>query len=190
MSTVAVSRASWKRHVNAINPPRELRPWLTLPTSLSARLRAHSARFRVHPLRQQPDFCLPDEFEPIGLPRRCRIRVREVLLHCDNLPVVLARTIMPVRSTTSCWPGFRSLGAAPLGDILFGDPQVVRGELEFARLRRTHPLSQMANANFPGDTGEYLLYSRRCLFRRENNLMLVTEVFLPGITTLHTLADR
>ncbi|MEA5097361.1 MAG: chorismate lyase [Burkholderiaceae bacterium] len=190
MSAHPVSYACWHRHVNAINPPRELRRWLTLKTSLTVRLRAHCRQFRVHLLQQRPGVGRLDEFRLLSLPQRCCVQRREVLLCCDEQPVVLAYTVVPSRSTQSDWPGFHSLGETSLGEILFGDPLVERGERQFARLPPTHPLLQGANANFLRSTTEYLLYSRRCLFRRKNGLMLVTEVFLPSIMTLPTLADR
>ena len=140
----------------------------------------------MHRLTQRPGLCLPDELAAVNLQRRGRVREREVLLECDGVPVVFAHTIVPLNATASDWPFFSSLGERSLGTTLFGDPQVVRGALHFARLRSEHRLVRRACdvlgvARFDGP-----LYARRCLFRRKNGLLLVTEVFLPAIADIGT----
>ena len=85
----------------------------------------------------------------------------------------------------SDWPAFSALGEKSLGSTLFGDPQVHRGELEYARLRATHPLALRACAAAGLVLGESdMLYARRCLYRRHRGVLLVTEVFLPQVLDL------
>ena len=187
MIAAAVARARWQRHPNAVSPPIGLKPWLALPTSLTARLRAHCREFRVQRLRQQRESCLADEATLIALPRSGRAWVREVLLCCDGKPVVFAHTVVPLAATATDWPKFRSLGENSLGATLFGDPLVTRGHLQFARLSPSHPLARRIGARIPNTP--YPLYARRCLFARKNGLMLVTEVFLTGIETLSPLVN-
>jgi chorismate--pyruvate lyase len=71
---------------------------------------------------------------------------------------------------------------------------VARGALQFARLQPEHPMmrrmaratrQQQADSATPGAP----LYARRSLFRRNGGVMLVTEIFLPGIAGLE-LAPR
>nr|WP_269106516.1 chorismate lyase [Massilia sp. TS11] len=175
--------ARWHAHVNALDAPRALRHWLTGQGSLTAKLIAHSARFRVQRLHQHTALCLADEAQAVGLSQVARVWEREVLLRCDEVPVVFAHTVVPRTATAWDWPLFGSLGERSLGSTLFGDPLVRRGELEFARIRAGHPLWQRARAALavPDDT---TLFARRCLYRRRRGSLLVTEVFLPAVLDL------
>jgi len=180
--------ANWHRHVIAVNAPEALRHWLAGGGSLTNKLKAHSRAFRVQKLHQSPALCLADEAAAIGLHRPSRVIEREVLLRCDNTPVVFGHTVVPTSADAGDWPLFSALGERSLGSTLFGDPQVRRGELEFARLRASHPLARRARAAAGLDTtglqDKQILYARRCLYQRHNGLLLVTEVFLPQVLDL------
>lgn len=179
----AVGHARWFSHVNGVNPTREMRDWLTDTASLTLKLMAHSEQFRVRRLRQERGMCLTDEFAAVQLPRRACVQEREVLLQCDGRPVVYAHTIVPLNATTSDWPFFGTLGERSLGTTLFGDPRVRRGNMEYARLRAQHPLARRASAAL-GGAFDAPLFARRCLYRRKNGVLLVTELFLPTIAEL------
>jgi chorismate--pyruvate lyase len=165
-----------------------MRDWLTTPGSLTARLVAHSGAFRVQRLHQTGAICLPDEARAIGLPRPERVWEREVLLRCDGVPVVFAHTVVPTSSTASDWPLFSALGERSLGSTLFYDPLVTRGPLEFARLRPGHPLMRRALAALGDMPAAFApathFHARRCVYRRHQGLLLVTEVFLPTVLDL------
>ena len=186
MRVATLRQARWHGHVGAVNAPAAMRAWLTAGGSLTARLTAHSEAFRVQRLHQRTARCLFDEARAIGMQRPGRVWEREVLLRCDGAPVVFAHTVVPMSATAADWPLFNALGERSLGSTLFYDPQVTRGELEFARIRAGHPLMQRARAAL-GLGEETLLYARRCLYRRHRGTLLVTEVFLPAVLGL---ADR
>ena len=175
--------AAWQPHPLAVRAPARMHDWLTTPGSLTARLVAHSGRFRVHKLHQNSALCLADEARAIGLPRPERVWEREVLLECDGRPVVFGHTVVPRRCTASDWPLFSALGERSLGTTLFYDPKVERGQLEFARLRAGHPLVERVRAA-AGGLEETVYYARRCVYRRRQGLLLVTEVFLPSVLDL------
>lgn len=183
MRGASLRQAQWHGHVNAVNPPEALRPWLTEGGSLTARLVAHSAAFRVQRLHQRTARCLQDEARAVGMARPGRVWEREVLLRCDDAPVVFAHTVVPMSATAADWPLFNALGERSLGSTLFYDPRVVRGKLEFARIRAGHPLMQRAAAALGADM-DATLHARRCLYRRRRGSLLVTEVFLPGVLEL------
>ena len=183
MRIATLRQALWRPHVNAVNAPAAMRGWLTTGGSLTARLLAHSSAFRVQRLHQRTALCLADEARAIGMARPGRVWEREVLLRCDDRPVVFAHTVVPMSATASDWPLFSALGERSLGSTLFYDPQVRRGELEFARIRAGHPLMQRARAAL-GAGGATVLYARRCLYRRHRGTLLVTEVFLPSVLAL------
>jgi chorismate--pyruvate lyase len=176
-------QALWHTHVNALNAPPGMRPWLCAGGSLTARLSAHSDAFRVQRLHQRTALCLFDEARAIGMRRPGRVWEREVLLRCDGAPVVFAHTVVPMSASAADWPLFSALGERSLGSTLFYDPLVTRGQLEFARIRAGHPLMQRARAAL-GAMDDTILYARRCLYRRHRGTLLVTEVFLAPVLAL------
>lgn len=183
--SASLRQAQWQPHVLALNPPPAYVPWLTEDGSLTARLKAHSDSFRVQCLHQRTAVCLSDEAVAIGMHHRGRVWEREVLLRCDNTPVVFAHTVVPMSANASDWPLFSALGERSLGTTLFGDPLVRRGVLEFARLREGHPLAQRARAALGADAPDaHILYARRCHYQRRQGSLLVTEVFLPSVLEL------
>lgn len=183
MRAGTLRQARWHRHASAIGAPAALRSWLLESGSLTARLTAASGTFRVQRLHQHTALCLRDEAVAIGMRRPGRVWEREVLLRCDGQAVVFAHTVVPMSATAADWPLFNALGERSLGSTLFYDPRVVRGQLEFARLRAGHPLMQRARAALGLDDST-VLYARRCLYRRRRGTLLVTEVFLPAVLAL------
>ncbi len=191
MRPASLRRARWLAHPDGVHADAAMRDWLTTPGSLTARLIAHSRQFRVQKLRQAPSLCLADEAAAVGLPRPQRVLEREVLLRCDGRPVVYGHTVVPTSATASDWPLFSALGERSLGTTLFHDPLVQRGRLEFARIRPGHPLLARVLAALNGDgvRPDATYYARRCLYRRRQGLLLVTEVFLPAVLTLAANPD-
>ena len=161
-----------------------MRDWLATKGSLTARLATGSKTFRVRCLHQKVALCSLEEAAPIGLPRRERVWEREVLLCCEGVPVVFGHTVVPMSATASDWPLFSALGERSLGSTLFYDPLVTRGPLEFARLRSSHPLLARLRAALGKDLDKYVFHARRCVYRRHQGLLMVTEVFLPAVLNL------
>ena len=184
-SRCASRLAHWHQHINHVQAPAELRPWLLDQGSLTARLIAHSNHFQVQKISQRTGLCWWDEFEAVGLSRRAKVHGREVLLRCDSQAAVYAHTVMPLDANASQWPLFRSLGNRSLGSTLFNDAQVRRGALAFARLTPSHPAMRRAR-QLTGlnqcATGS--LFARRSLFYRCGAVLLVTELFLPVVWSL------
>ena len=185
----SLRQALWRRKALAVGAPAAMHGWLTTEGSLTAKLVAHSRAFRVQRLHQKSALCLADEAHLVGLPRRAHVWEREVLLRCDGEPVVFAHTVVPLSATATDWPLFSALGERSLGTTLFYDPLVERGQLEFARIRPGHPLMERACAALGCDR-HTVLYARRCLYRRKRGTLLVTEVFLPRVTSLAPASQR
>ncbi|MCS0595734.1 chorismate--pyruvate lyase family protein [Massilia agri] len=183
MRSGSLRQAAWQPHAGAVRAPATMHDWLTTEGSLTARLIAHSERFRVRRLHQKSAMCLADEARAIGLPRPERVWEREVLLECDGKPAVFGHTVVPTSCTASDWPLFSALGERSLGTTLFYDPLVRRGQLEFARIRAGHPLFARVRAVI-GGADDTIYYARRCVYRRHQGLLLVTEVFLPEVLKL------
>jgi chorismate--pyruvate lyase len=179
----SLRQALWHAHLNGVQAAAGMRAWLGADGSLTARLIAHSRRFRVERLHQRSTLCLADEAAAIGMARPGRVWEREVLLRCDERAVVFAHTVVPRSDSAADWPLFGALGERSLGSTLFYDPLVRRGELEFARIRAGHPLMQRARAALGGHDHP-VYYARRCVYRRHQGTLLVTEVFLPSVLEL------
>lgn len=186
----ASSHAQWFSHVNAVNPSPQMRHWLTDRISLTVKLAAHCRQFRVQRLHQQRGMALADEYQALGLARRIGVRERDVLLRCDEVPMVFAHTVVPLSASATDWPFYSSLGERSLGFTLFCDPQVMRGALHYARLYPGHPLLQRAAVALGMPGFAQPLLARRCLFRRKRGSLLVTEVFLPTISGLALRQDN
>jgi chorismate--pyruvate lyase len=190
----SLRRARWLAHPDGVGAGAAMRDWLSTPGSLTARLIAHSRQFRVQKLRQASKVCLADEAAAIGLARPQHVWEREVLLRCDGKPVVYGHTVVPMSATASDWPLFSALGERSLGATLFYDPLVRRGQLEFARIRPGHPLLARVQAALgkEGQDGQSntVYHARRCVYRRRQGLLLVTEVFLPAVLNLAATATN
>lgn len=180
MTLHSVKHAQWHAHINGVQAPQHMQHWLTDSMSLTRKLIERCQHFRVQRLMQGNALILPDEQHVTALPRRTMVQQREVLLCCDEIPVVYAHTVVPLSATASDWPFFNSLGDRSLGTTLFGDPCVQRGTLEYARLGAQHPLVARASVSL-GVALPVPLFARRCLYARKRGLLLVTELFLPSI---------
>jgi chorismate--pyruvate lyase len=171
---------SWL-HQPAVRGP--LRRWLTARGSLSERIRRAcrdgGGEFRVLPLSQRHAPAWPDERAALGLPRQGMPLVREVLLYCGDRPLVFARSLAAAGHLDGPWRALRGLGARPLATMLFADPCIARGALEFRGLDARDPLYRSAAAAVAGLPAG--LWARRSVFRRQRAPLLVTEVFLPGV---------
>ncbi|CCQ09490.1 Chorismate--pyruvate lyase [Pseudoalteromonas luteoviolacea B = ATCC 29581] len=135
--------------------------------SLTARLKAHYTSFHVEVLSEKRCMPLPGlntDLEKTKTPMWCR----EVLLWCDNQPIVYAQSWIPehVQEMTK-------LGNTPLGEVLFQSPIWLRGDLQLAKVNDTiHCLLDKLNLE------KEEKYARRSEFSRGEHSILVCEVFL------------
>lgn len=169
------------RPPRATVPPR-LRPWLTDPGSLTARIRARCQRFAVRVRSQRLAPVHRDEAKLLGLRAGELAWLREVVLEADGVAVVYARSIMPLANLRGRWNLFTGLGNRPLGAALFADPRIVRQRLHVARLdirdRRHRGAARIA------PEASRSLWARRSVFLLAGRPLLVCEVFLPAIERL------
>lgn len=161
-----------------------LYPWLTEHGSLTAAICAQAKHFRVQRLRQTLSLPLIDEAQVLGLTMGTRAWLREVLLVANEVPVVYARSWIRQDDMRGAWHLFSKVGQRPLGHALFSDPRIERGKLYYqcfdARDVRFRQAMQEGNIQqSPTD-----LWARRCLFRRQQQELLVSEFFLPSILKL------
>jgi chorismate--pyruvate lyase len=152
----------------------QTRRWLLDEGSLTKRLVAASQHFHVRVLGQY--FARPHQNETrlLHLPQRQHCLIREVILHCDQRPVVFARSLMPLDTLNGPFRYLRKLGSLPLGALLFADPGLKREEFEIA-------YAGAASFDVPSLLGPQpeALWGRRSKFRLRGKQLLVGEIFLP-----------
>jgi chorismate--pyruvate lyase len=155
-------------------PPENLMPWLAYTGSLTAALKQLSGGdFSVRVLGQSWQLPRAEECRALNLNRHSRALVREVLLIGCGQPWVYARSILPLRSLQGKSRNLRSLDDRPLGELLFSEPGIRRGEIEFNQLRRNPDLQAQGLCD-GGDSA----WGRRSIFWLRGKPLLVAEAFL------------
>jgi len=157
--------------------------WLLDPNSLTARLKQNCQTFHVEVLGQHIEPCTLDE-------ANCNVSVgedvliREVLLYCDNIPQVFARSLLPLASLTGAEQQLAHLGDQPLGQVIFSNPSLERKNIEIARFDHKSPVAQLAHSlglNFDVESNPaQVMWGRRSTFLLHNKPFIVAEVFLPN----------
>ncbi|MDE3021278.1 MAG: chorismate lyase [Pseudomonadota bacterium] len=153
------------------------RSWAMDPGSLTHKIRNRCNLFSVQLLHQGIGRLLTFEIKLLGSSTPELSQVREVLLMADGLPVVYARSILPLSLARRYGP-IRTLGERPLGDTLFTNKNAGRKAIQIFRILPSHPLYPK-NLNFVDP-----LYARASIFSLNNQPLLVTDVFLPAILKL------
>ncbi len=158
--------------------PTALRPWLLDRGSLTQRLIAASnGCFRVRVLHQQiarPQF---SETRVLAMPRGHLALIRQVILYGCDQPWVFARSVLPLSSLTGRLRLLRKFDDRPLGDYLFREPGLRRGELE---ITCQSPASAVLPKEF--SEGRDALWGRRSVFFVDHKPLLISEFFLPTFT--------
>lgn len=178
------SNTQWYKESRFVHSPAYLHPWLIHRGSLTQRLKSLSSQFSVIRLQQSHGLCLSNEYEVWSGKSRQYYPQREVLLLCDNIPLVWGYTVVVSQAVMRDWPFYQRLGTMPLGQRLFTDHSIHRGELEFSKIGDSHPYIKRLNDVLPEPIVDHPLYARRSMFYRRQGAMLVTEVFLPAINPL------
>ena len=174
-----------------------LKNWLLDENSLTARLKSCCDTFQVKVIGEEQQICTANEACELikaGEP----ILVREVLLYCDNVAQVFARSLLPLKSLTGREEALGQLGEQPLGQVLFNNPSLKRQGLELSSFTHDSSMALLAKnlarqipELVPGKVldktpapiaGELdnALWGRRSIFMIENKPLMVAEVFLPG----------
>jgi chorismate--pyruvate lyase len=170
-----------RRRLRNTRVPEMIRPWLHDRGSLTARLKmaCTSGDFRVQVLAQGWGRPLYSERALLGMRRGEIALVREVALLCGGERWVFARTLIPASTLRGPARRLVHLGERPLGEVLFSDPHMQRGETEVARLLPRHPLFASAVGGLARPPEK--IWGRRTLYYLSRRPLLVNEIFLPAI---------
>lgn len=156
--------------------PMDVRDWVLWDGSLTAGVRGRCpSGFALRLLRQR--WCLPhhDEARVLGMVSGRRALLREVALCCGDEPLIMARTVIPAASLRGRQRRLAGLGRKPLGEVLFRDHSVRRGDFAVGYMT----LAQAGVA--AGRWRDIAVHARRALFRIGGAPLLVSEFFLPGL---------
>ena len=147
--------------------------WLFEPSSLTAKLKSKSKTFSVKVLSEQLFTLSPKQQALLGCSTQIAIN-REVILLCDNTPMVYAQSWLPKGDKSN---PLHNMGERPLGDVIFKNPALKRTDIEVATFNLSHSIQQLlAQLNLPNTE----LLGRRSVFSLHEYKFLVCEVFLPG----------
>ena len=152
--------------------------WLLDPSSLTAKLKRYCNEFRVEVLGEQVELCHQLEANNV-IKENEQVLVREVLLYCDDVPQVFARSLLPLSTLTDDEQELADLGSQPLGQVLFNNPSFERKNVEIAYFDQNSPVGQLVKTLDIDITEEYLIWGRRSLFFVHQKPLMVAEVFLP-----------
>lgn len=144
--------------------PRCWKGWLEEPGSLTRRLkRLAQGSFAVKVINEYWGVADSSECRALSLRYKQWVYIREVELWGRGQCWVKAKTLIPKSSFRGSLVSLRSIGSQPLGERLFSDPQISRGNIEIT---------------YCNDGGEPV-WARRSLFSLGKQSLLVTEVFMP-----------
>lgn len=166
----------WNSETQPLHCTKNVASWLCDHNSLTKKLELQFNNFSVE-IKQQvnikPTTLLSSLFD-----HEDKIFVREVFLVCDGQPVVFAQTEIPFSTLSEQQAKLANIGEQALGNILFQDPSMLRGQIEITEFKQGslfHQLSEDLQQPI-----EYSLWARRSLFYLNNKPLLVTELFLPA----------
>ena len=122
--------------------------WLNEEGSITAKISSDS-KFKLKILSDDIGKAEDEEYLALNIPSQ-KVRIREVILYGDLVPLVYARSIIPNQTSSKGYPGLGSIGSKPLGDLLFQSQLFIKTHREFAQFqssdkevvwgRRTHYL--------------------------------------------------
>lgn len=170
----------WSGYRSSFNHklPPAVQSWVYESHSLTQRLRDwYGDGVSVDILFHQwhPPFL--SEWRQLKSPANRACLIREVLLHTDGKPLILARTIIPAKTIKAAKRNLNHLGNRPLGEIIFSYPKLKRLDMNIACVAPENwnkEVIQRAKIDQP-------IWGRRTVYSIRQRPMLVSEFFLPEI---------
>lgn len=157
-------------------PNAHLESWLLNTGSLTQRLQTQCEHFKVQVVSQRQELATPAEYFELGVSNTSQHKegwqVREVILHGDHQPWVLARSIIP---QALCEADFLDLGDKPLGHLIFNDDRFKRQPFQIMCIQPDEVF--LREYGLPPLTD---IWGRRSVFRYQRHAMMVAELFLPN----------
>ena len=177
-------RSAWNRVGSGEihQAPRKWQEWLSDTGSLTQKIeKAIGQKLEVQVLRDCPQSLNSDESRYFRFKTR-RCRVREVLLCANNIPLVMAHSVIPTLSSCGSNHAVLRLGKKPLGAVLFAKTRMhskAKPPRDIARLDKGSALWKQCSKNYSGLSSP--LWARRTLYQLKGRPILVNEIFLPAL---------
>lgn len=157
--------------------PENVQSWVYEADSLTQRLRTeYGTGVAVKILFQQWRSPFLSESQRLHLPCYRYSLIREVLLHIDSKPLILARTVLPQATIDIAQYKLSNLGTRPLGEVIFSYPNLARLETDICCIPEQHWAAKLKQQ--AGIEGE--IWGRRTVYAIERQPMLVSEFFMPA----------
>lgn len=169
---------AWLSHRPGIHNriPQAAQSWIYEPGSLTQRLRSvHGQLVSVKILFHQWKKPFLSERRLLWVPHNQYCLIREVLLCAGDIPLILARTVIPSNTLTGTQRILSNLGNRPLGEVIFSYPKLQRLEMDVTCISPENWSRQLIGIvpiNQP-------LWGRRTVYAIRQRQMLVSEFFLP-----------
>ena len=148
--------------------PNHIKPWIKETGSLTKRLRSiYGSGVSVTVLSQSWRVPFFSECQLLNVKEQRVCLVREVMLHLNNTPLVLARTIIP-RTSLTINHHLTHLGSRPLGEVLFAYPT----------LKRVISQTTLVQPKLWRHDRQQAVWGRRTVYEIHHKQLLVSEFFL------------
>lgn len=171
---IFLSEPNWKSYTRTpyTAMPAIIRGWLLDRGSLTRRLmELTKGEFRVEVLTQKIASPTLSEARKLKIPLRQKAFIRQVILHGCDVPLVYARSVIPVKTLTG---QLKNLNTKPLGALLFKDAAMQRGSIEVGFTKANGYFQQELSNN-----STVSVWGRRSLFYLDRKPLLVSELFMP-----------
>ncbi|WP_164852323.1 chorismate--pyruvate lyase family protein [Rheinheimera riviphila] len=169
LPAVPLPKSRMPEQASALELPVELAPWLLCPGSLTQKLKSFRSGFWLQLFSEQTVTL------PVALANRWQTKIgmqRQVILYLGEQPCVFGQSFLPDHTLQALTP-LADLGEQPLGDYIFQQPDLVRGEIEVACFA--------AGLQLPALGEQPQVWGRRSFFALQQHELLVQEVFLAGL---------
>ncbi|MEI6068830.1 MAG: chorismate lyase [Methylococcaceae bacterium] len=158
--------------------PENVQSWVYESGSLTQRLRdCYGAGVAVKVLLQRWQTPFLSERRLLDLSEHQYSLTREVLLHVNGKPLILARSIIPAATVKTAKSNLSRLGNRPLGEIIFSYPKLERIAMDITLI---NPLIWTPSALAEVDIKQPI-WGRRTVYGIAHQHMLVSEFFLPEV---------
>ena len=153
--------SSWISEIESLEVRnKEILSWLNEPGSITSRIKSFS-NFRLKLLRDGPgevditeDDLIVENYEENN--------TREVILYSDEMPLIYAKSIIPLATIRLGLGVLGNLKENPLGDILFSNPEIKKKYMLFAKFQ----------------SNEKIFYGRKGIYTVKDYPFSVCEIFL------------
>jgi chorismate--pyruvate lyase len=158
--------------------PGNVQSWIYESDSLTQRLRNfYGDAVAVKILLQRWHTPFLSERRLLKLPEHQYVLTREVLLHANGKPLILARSIIPASTIKVVKSNLSHLGNRPLGEVIFSYPKLERIAMDIALIEpSTWTQSALTEASI-----DQPIWGRRTVYAIAHKQMLVSEFFLPEV---------